>query len=100
MHLFSNTKCIFRYKCMHVYTRRSNCDITLKQHFSSLAPSIARIVNKALATGLDPYCDTITEKSLTESLRIKNYKPCIISKVFERVLLSRLLDYLTSTEQH
>ena len=82
----------------------------LKQHINPLAPIIARIVNKSMATGVVPVAfkkalvTPLLKKATLNQDVLKNYTPVsnlpFISKVLERVVLSQLLDYLASTEQH
>ena len=82
----------------------------LKQHINPLAPIIARIVSKSMATGVVPVAfkkalvTPFLKKATLDQDVLKNYRPVsnlpFISKVLERVVLSQLLDYLASTEQH
>ena len=70
----------------------------------------SRTVNKSMATGVVPVAfkkalvtPLLKNATLNQDV-LKNYRPVsnlpFISKGLERVVLSQLLDYLASTEQH
>ena len=82
----------------------------IKRHIATLVPVITRLVNAFLAKGVVPksfkraLVTPLLKKSTLDPQVHKNYRPVsnlpFISKVLERVVLRRLLDYLSDISQH
>ena len=82
----------------------------LKENIESFASTITRIVNLSMSAGTvssslqRPLVTQLLNKSLLDHNTLKNYRPvsnlAFVSKVLERVVLTRLMNHLESTDQH
>ena len=82
----------------------------LKDHLDLLVPAITKLINCSLSSGIVP--SKFKQALITPLIKIlplnpnilKNYRPVsnlsFFSKVLERVVLTRLSDFLLSTNQH
>ena len=81
----------------------------LKDHDSSLVPIITKMVNISMSSGTVPpsvkmaLVTPLLKKSTLDPNILKNYRPVsnlpYLSKVLERIVLQRMLDYLNITNQ-
>ena len=82
----------------------------LKDHDSSHVPIITKMVNISMSIGTVPpsfkmaLVTSLPKKATLDPNTLKNYRPVsnlpYLSKVFERIVIRRLLDYLNITNQH
>ena len=82
----------------------------LKDHDSSLVPIITKMVNMSMSSRTVPpsfkmaLVTPLLKKATIDPNTLKNYRPVsnlpYLSKVLERIVLRRLLDYLNITDQH
>ena len=80
----------------------------LKECASVLVPTITNIVNFSLTSGQfhhilkESVISPLLKKSTLDNDELSNYRPicnlCVISKIIERVVKSRLIDHLTSSK--
>ena len=82
----------------------------IKTHTDILLPTITRIVNESLATGVFPadmkraLVKPILKKPSLDPDILKNYRPIsnlqFLSKLIERVAVSRITEYMTDNKLH